>query len=71
MQNLGCTNADAKKNVLYEVAEQGNGKWVKGLTIRGDDKDRVKKAIREFGWDGTRTGNPGERPVVWLYVTKD
>ena len=33
MQNLGCTNADAKKNVLHEVTEQGNGKWVKGLTI--------------------------------------
>lgn len=33
MQNLGCTNEDAKKNVLHEVTEQGNGKWVKGLTI--------------------------------------
>ena len=33
MQNLGATNEDAKKNVLYELTEQGNGKWVKGLTI--------------------------------------
>lgn len=33
MQNLGCANVDAKKNVLHEVTEQGNGKWVKGLTI--------------------------------------
>lgn len=38
---------------------------------KGDDKDRVKKAISEFGWDKTRTGLPGERPVVWLYITKD
>ena len=33
MQNLGCNNEDAKKNILHEVTEQGNGKWVKGLTI--------------------------------------
>lgn len=33
MQNLGCVNKDAKKNVLHEVTEQGNGKWLKGLTI--------------------------------------
>ena len=33
MQNLGCNNEDAKKNVLHELTEQGNGKWVKGLTI--------------------------------------
>ena len=33
MQNLGATNEDAKKNVLHELTEQGNGKWVKGLTI--------------------------------------
>ncbi|TVY23646.1 hypothetical protein LHYA1_G008062, partial [Lachnellula hyalina] len=71
MQGLGCTNAVAGKNVLYEVTEAGNGKWLKGLTIAGDDKDKVKVPISEMGWDMTRTGHPGERPVVWLYFTKD
>lgn len=44
------------------------GDWL--INKKGDDKDRVKKAISEFGWDKTRTGNRGERPIVWLYVTK-
>lgn len=71
MQNLGATNKDAKKNVLYEVTEKGNGLWTKGLTINGGDNDKCKKKISEFGWDASRTGFPGQRPVVWLYVTKD
>ena len=71
MQQLGATNEDAKKNKLHELQEAGNGRWSKGITIAGDDKDKVKKGITEFGWDKTRTGNPGERPVVWLWVTKD
>ncbi|TVY19149.1 hypothetical protein LARI1_G003612 [Lachnellula arida] len=71
MQGLGCTNEEAKKNVLHEITEAGNGKWLKGLTITGDDKDKVKLPISEMGWDKTRTGHPGERPVVWLYATKD
>ncbi|KAH8661691.1 hypothetical protein BGZ60DRAFT_91017, partial [Tricladium varicosporioides] len=71
MQNLGCVNEDAKKNVLYEVSEHGNGKWLKGLEIKGDDKDKVKKTIADMGWDKTRTGNVGERPIVWLWVLKE
>jgi hypothetical protein len=71
MQNLGCTNSDANKNKLHEIQEAGNGRWVKGITISGSDKDRVKKQIAEFGWDKSRTGAPGERPVVWLWCTKD
>lgn len=71
MQNLGCTNSDAKKNKLHEIQEAGNGKWVKGITITGDEKDKVKKRIADFGWDKSRTGAPGERPVVWLWCTKD
>lgn len=38
---------------------------------QGDDKDKVKLPISDMGWDKTRTGHPGERPVVWLYATKD
>ena len=71
MQNLGCTNSDAKKNKLHELQEAGNGRWVKGITISGDEKDKLKKSIAEFGWDKSRTGAPGARPVVWLWCTKD
>jgi hypothetical protein len=71
MQNLGCTNSDAKKNKLHEVQEAGNGRWVKGITISGDEKDKVKKSISDFGWDKSRTGASGQRPVVWLWCTKD
>lgn len=71
MQNLGCTNSEAKKNKLHEIQEAGNGRWVKGITIAGDEKDKVKKSIKDFGWDKSRTGAPGERPVVWLWCTKD
>ena len=41
------------------------------LCVKGDNKDKVKLPISEMGWDKTRTGNPGERPIVWLYITKD
>lgn len=71
MKRLGCDNKDAKKNVVHEVVEKGNGLWNKGLTIKGDEKDKVKKAIKDYGWDKTRTGFPGQRQVVWLYLTKD
>ena len=71
MQNLGCTNEDAKKNIMYEVVESGNGQWKVGAKFAGDDKDKVKKAISEYGWRGDRTGHPGEKPIVWLWVTKD
>ncbi|RDL33915.1 uncharacterized protein BP5553_08283 [Venustampulla echinocandica] len=71
MQNLGANNADPKKNRLYEIAEAGNGKWLKGMEIGGDDKDKCKKVIKDYGWDQTRTGKLGEKPLVWLYITKD
>jgi hypothetical protein len=71
MRNLGCTNEDAKKNIMYEVVESGNGQWKVGAKFAGDDKDKVKKAISEYGFRGDRTGHPGEKPVVWLWVTKD
>jgi len=71
MQNLGCDNKEAKKNKIHEVQEVGNGKWAKGLSASGDDKDKMKKRIGDMGWDASRTGRVGERPVVWLWVTKD
>jgi len=70
MQQLGCDNPEAKKNILYEINEGGNGIWKRGLMISGDQKDRVKKQIKEMGWDGSRGGLHGKRPVVWLWVQK-
>ncbi|KAH7028835.1 uncharacterized protein B0I36DRAFT_324633 [Microdochium trichocladiopsis] len=71
LKGFGATNASAKKNRVTEVVQGGNGKWYKGLTISGDDKDDLKKALKEFGWDHTRTGRAGEKPVVWLWITRD
>ncbi|KAH7354662.1 ankyrin repeat-containing domain protein [Rhexocercosporidium sp. MPI-PUGE-AT-0058] len=64
-------NEDRKKNILYEVTEKGNGSWASGMRIVGDDKDRAKKRISEFGRAKNRTGLPGQKPVVWLWVTKE
>lgn len=70
MQNIGCNNPEAGENVMHEISEAGNGKWVKGLTFKGDNKDRMKKTIGEWGWNMSRTGKMGEAPVVWCWATK-
>jgi hypothetical protein len=33
MKQLGCNNAEAKKNRLFELVESGAGRWLKGLEI--------------------------------------
>ncbi|KUJ15084.1 uncharacterized protein LY89DRAFT_589322 [Mollisia scopiformis] len=71
MQQLGCNNADDKKNIMYECSEKGNGAWAHGLRLVMDDKDRMKKSIKDFGWDKTRTGMLGQRSVVWVWLTKE
>lgn len=40
------------------------------MTFKGDNKDRMKAPIGSFGWNGKRTGSPGEPPVVWVWATK-
>lgn len=49
----------------------GGGKWYKGLEVSGADKDCLKKTIREVGWDATRTGLDGQKPVVCMWFCKD
>ncbi|KAM3549016.1 hypothetical protein MY1884_008929 [Beauveria asiatica] len=71
LKGFGCTNPVAKKNKCFEVIGGGSGKWYKGLAICGDDKDMMKKTIKEVGWDMTRTGNPHEKPIVCLWFCKD
>jgi hypothetical protein len=71
LKGFGATNPSAKKNRLTEVIQGGNGKWYKGMSFGGDEKGSLKQIIKEVGWDATRTGRTGEKPVVWLWVTKD
>lgn len=71
MQNLGCCNDAAEKNILYECVEKGGGQWASGMRFKGDDKDKMKAQIKDWGWDKLRTGMPGQKPVVWLWATNE
>ncbi|KAI5920154.1 hypothetical protein F4810DRAFT_723862 [Camillea tinctor] len=71
LAGFGAVNPSRKMNKVTEVLAGGNGKWYKGLTISGDEKEELKKTLKDIGWDGTRTGRSGEKPVVWLWITKD
>ncbi|EQL03643.1 hypothetical protein OCS_00647 [Ophiocordyceps sinensis CO18] len=71
LKGFGCTNPNPKKNKVFEITSGGGGKWYRGLEINGGDKDSMKKTIGEIGWDATRTGNNGQKPVVCLWFCKD
>ncbi|KAH8668950.1 hypothetical protein BX600DRAFT_496943 [Xylariales sp. PMI_506] len=71
MKGFGATHPSAKRNRITEVVEGGSGRWYKGVTFAGNERDDMARTIKEIGWDMTRTGRPGEKPVVWLWVTKD
>ncbi|KAF5014001.1 hypothetical protein FDECE_31 [Fusarium decemcellulare] len=70
LKGFGCTNPSAKKNRCFEIISGGNGKWYKGVSYGGDDKDMLKEQIKSVGWDSTRTGHPDGKPVVCLWFTK-
>lgn len=69
LRGFGATNPEARKNKVFEVHQGGSGKWYKGQCYAGDDEKSMDMAIKEVGWDQTRTGLPGGKPVVYLYVT--
>jgi hypothetical protein len=71
LRGFGATNPVAKKNKCWEVTQGGNGRWYKGLSFNGDEEKKMKVTLKEMGWDMTRSGRPGERPVVYLYVIRD
>lgn len=71
LKGFGCTNSSAKRNRCYEIISGGNGKWYKGFSYGGDDKDKLKMAVKDVGWDGTRTGHPDGKPVVCLWFCKN
>ncbi|KAK8054788.1 hypothetical protein PG993_000015 [Apiospora rasikravindrae] len=69
MKGFGALNADSKKNRITEINPGGNGNWYKGMTWTADDKDKMALTIKEIGWDETRSGRTGEKPVVWVWIT--
>lgn len=71
LRGFGATSDKAKNNKCYEITQGGNGKWYKGLCFSGADKDIMKMQIQDIGWDHTRTGQPGEKPIVCLWLSKD
>ncbi|PQE19236.1 hypothetical protein CJF30_00007588 [Rutstroemia sp. NJR-2017a BBW] len=73
MKALGCNNEKADKNVLTEVTEAGNGRWLRGMKFSGGNGDKMKKKLHELGWniERKRSGLPGQGPVIWVYVTND
>lgn len=71
MAGFGAVNPIPRKNRITEVIQGGNGKWYRGITFAGNDGSVMNKTLRALGWDRTRTGRPGEKPVIWLWITKD
>ncbi|KAF7552551.1 hypothetical protein G7Z17_g4246 [Cylindrodendrum hubeiense] len=71
LKGYGCTNPTPKKNRCFELVNAGNGQWYKGFNFGGDDKDMLKKTLRDVGWDKSRTGLEGEKPIVCLWFCKN
>lgn len=71
LKAFGANGRTASKNKCYEITQGMGGGWYKGLCFSGDDKEWMKKQIKDVGWDASRTGKPGEKPVVYLWLTKD
>ncbi|OTB10872.1 hypothetical protein K445DRAFT_370794 [Daldinia sp. EC12] len=68
---FGALNPCPKKNKVTEVIQGGNGKWYRGVTFSGDNEANMAKTLKDLGWDCSRTGRTGEKPVIWLWITKD
>jgi hypothetical protein len=71
LRGFGCTNPTAKKNRCYEIMSGGGGRWYRGLEINGGDKDLMKMAVRDVGWDSSRNGLPDGKPVVCVWFCKN
>lgn len=70
LKGFGATNPDPRKNRVIELHQGGDGKWYKGMAFKGDNEKDMAKEVRSVGWDKTRNGLPGGKPVVYVYVTK-
>ncbi|KAK4217503.1 hypothetical protein QBC37DRAFT_369928 [Rhypophila decipiens] len=70
MAGFGAIHPEKHKNTVSEVIQKGNGGWIKGLSFSGAEKKALKQTMGEVGWGKTRSGLPGEKPVVYLYFTR-
>lgn len=70
LKGFGATNPVGKKNKITEVVQGGGGRWYKGMSFNGDNEKALDKAIKDVGWDATRTGFVGQKPVVYVYVER-
>ncbi|KAM7213264.1 hypothetical protein V8F06_011330 [Rhypophila decipiens] len=70
MAGFGAIHPEKNKNSVSEVIQKGNGGWIKALSLNGAEKKELKQTMGEVGWDKTRTGLPGQKPVIYLYFTR-
>lgn len=71
LAGFGADNPNPSKNKVWEcIPGIANGKWYKGMCFSGNNGDDMKKAIKSVGWDKSRTGLPGGKSVVYLYIVK-
>lgn len=71
LAGFGATNPDPSKNKVWEcIPGATNNKWYKGMCFTGNNGDDLGKSIKSVGWDKSRTGLPGGKPVVYLYIVK-
>jgi len=70
LRGFGATNPVAKKNKVTEVVPGGGGRWYSGISFNAGNDSDMKKSIKDCGWDDTRTGLSGEKPVVYVYVER-
>lgn len=71
LKGFGCYNPNPRKNKCFEMMSAGNGKWYKGFSYSGEDEDKLGMTIKEVGWDSSRDGKPGGKPVVCLWFCKN
>ncbi|KAK3348682.1 hypothetical protein B0T25DRAFT_608862 [Lasiosphaeria hispida] len=63
---LGATVPEKAR--ICEVVKGGEGKWYPGLKVFGDRPAEMRKTCKEMGWDSGRTGEWGQRDVVYVYL---
>ncbi|KAK3306081.1 uncharacterized protein B0T15DRAFT_397975 [Chaetomium strumarium] len=67
LAGFGCQNPDKAKNQLWEVYEQGGGRWGWREHITGDDEVMTARTVLDMGWCEVRNG---DLPVTYLWLSK-
>ena len=53
-----------------EVVQGSQGRWFSSMSFNGENEKAMETQIKDLGWDASRTGLAGQKPVVYLYVEK-